>query len=423
MKTIHTLLACLLAFSLLAQIDTLNDEFNSPCSLMNWHNITQVEGWDAEHFEELDISETHPGELRLMPHTSAWYADFRAGYLFKELTGDFVITASVQVTNRAGQAAIPVSNYSLGGIMLRTPVARQNPTQWAPDQENYIFLSIGRGTSNATFQYEVKSTTAGSSELVLSPISTNTVLIRLIRKGNAVVVLNQVPGQDWNVHARYDRPDMPAHLQIGFVSYTDWPNVNGMSPQVHNNNVLDSTFNAAVVWRPDIIARYDYARFDSISLPAHLENLDFSDSDSVHVDSIYQYFAYDSQSPYPANAAVWHGLQSHDWFDAANWQSGQVPSATDIVVIDDCACAEVNHPIVYQGGTPQIGGLILRNSATLEVEQGAVLDIDLSGSESLFDNLGHLQNYGAISIQNSAQKTVRNHHSIHQYSGSSLTIH
>ena len=42
----------------------------------------------------------------------------------------------------------------------------------------------------------------------------------------------------------------------------------------------------------------------------------------------------------PAHAQSWIGSKSSDWFDKDNWDNGQVPIATDDVILDKLVLAE-----------------------------------------------------------------------------------
>ena len=55
-----------------AQHTLLSDEFTSPCTISEWSNITEVEGWTndegipAEHLEAHDIGVTDEDHLMMM---------------------------------------------------------------------------------------------------------------------------------------------------------------------------------------------------------------------------------------------------------------------------------------------------------------------------------------------------------------------
>ncbi len=268
-----------------AQIELLNDEFDDAASLSSWQNITEVEGWNAEHLESHDINTTEADHLMMMPSTSSWYADWRGALLFKEVTGDFTFTTEVSVTNRAGDG-VPSSNYSLAGLMIRQARDFNNGAAgWTPNGENYVFLSVGQAAqSHPTLpmptpapHFEVKNTVNGNSNLQVSGIPTaENVRIRLARVGDFVICLYQLPNEEWVVHRSYNRSDFPETVQIGFVTYTDWNKCFTYDPIFHNDNVLNESLNPDPssqpnrAFEPDLIAHFDFARFRSVQTPADL---------------------------------------------------------------------------------------------------------------------------------------------------------
>ena len=162
--------------------------------------------------------------------------------------------------------------------MIRTPRAINDPaTDWAPGGENYVFLSLGHGT-NGQMSYEVKTTTTSNSQLQLTPAGANTATLQIARIGNDILLLRQTAGEDWVVHERYSRPDMPATLQVGLVSYTDWGKASDFDPFTHNGTVLNDSVGSdptpAEPFNPDLVAAYDYARFARPEVPADLVGVD-----------------------------------------------------------------------------------------------------------------------------------------------------
>ncbi len=106
------LLAALLALStaspLRAQSDDLtplSDEFTSAATLGNFTRLYQVEGWGVNRLTTFDINTTRPGALVMVPRASSWFQDYQAELAFKSVTGDFVVTTDVGVTNLAGTGA------------------------------------------------------------------------------------------------------------------------------------------------------------------------------------------------------------------------------------------------------------------------------------------------------------------------------
>ncbi len=99
-------------------ITVLSDEFGDGTHLAEWKRHDVVEGWPSQ-IAALDMNSTSLGHLYMEPYTSVWYAGFRAPFLFKEVSGDFVMTARVLVLGKA--ADFPEVEGSLAGLMIREP--------------------------------------------------------------------------------------------------------------------------------------------------------------------------------------------------------------------------------------------------------------------------------------------------------------
>ncbi|MCA9039554.1 MAG: hypothetical protein KDA65_04325, partial [Planctomycetaceae bacterium] len=177
------------------------------------------------------------------------------------------------------------AQYSLAGLMVRTPRVINDPaTDWQPGSmlddgtnngENYVFLSLGHGT-DGLFSLESKTTRNSNSQLDLTPIHTGNIELRIARVGDAVISMYRYPGQQWTVHRRFERDDMPDTLQLGLVTYSDWTKANDFEPYVHNSTVLDGTGpnpTPGEPFNPDIVAGYEYAHFERPVLPAELEGV------------------------------------------------------------------------------------------------------------------------------------------------------
>lgn len=279
-------------------VSVLSDEFNDAGSIANWSEINEVEGWGAAgaQLNRWNVNTDQAGQMILQPHTGGWYEDWRGALVFKEITGDFVVTSRVQITDRDDVGGSDPDNipddgdYSLGGLMIRTPrnitngLADWNAGSRIDDAsnngENYIFLSMGFTTGANNFSFEVKSTRNSSSNLQVTPLgqTINEVELKIARIGTSVITLYRLAGeQEWTVHRRYERDDMPETLQVGMVAYTDWNKLSDFPPTVHNGAVLapgqvvDPTPWEA--FNPDITAAYDYTRFSRPVVPAELSGV------------------------------------------------------------------------------------------------------------------------------------------------------
>ncbi len=282
------LVLALLPFVALAGDDLtpLSDEFNDASTLAQWQRVYVVEGWGANQLERQDISTSRVGRMFMMPFTSTWYNDYRGELTFKEVEGDFVVTTDVAVSSRSGSGA-PHSQFSLGGIMVRQP--RQiTPATWQPGHENYVFLSLGAANQPGTFQLEVKSTINSNSQPEFSAGASQAV-IQVARVGPYFIMLRNVGGT-WGVHRRYYRPDLPTRLQVGMTTYTDYPTASSVSPLVHNSTVLH-------IGNPDLIAAFDYFRFQRPRIPSQFIGADFSNPGLVSEADLLSFLGSNANSP------------------------------------------------------------------------------------------------------------------------------
>lgn len=284
----------LLTGDALVDISELNDEFDDPATLADWQRVNEVEGWNADQLQQFNIDQTQSGRLVMQPHTVVWYEDWRGPMAFKEVTGDFVYTTEIVISDRDdlggsdGDDIPDDAAFSLGGLMIRTPRDIVDPAaDWQPGSqlddgtnngENYVFLSLGHGT-DGQFSFEVKTTRNSHSELELTPLgqNANTATLRIARVGDAVITMYQLPGQDWTVHRRFERSDMPETLQLGLVTYSDWNKASDFDPFLHNSSVLQAGVpdpTPGEAFNPDLVAGFEYVRFERPDVPAALEGVD-----------------------------------------------------------------------------------------------------------------------------------------------------
>ncbi|PQO44102.1 DJ-1/PfpI family protein [Blastopirellula marina] len=272
----------------------LSDEFDDSGTIAEWSRLYQTENWNADHLNLWDIDQTQAGRMVMQPHTTVWYQDWHGPMTYKDVTGDFVFTTEVHITDRddiGGSDADDVpgdGQFSLGGVMIRTPRDIVDPAvDWQPGSmaddgtnngENYVFLSMGYGNGANEFSLEVKTTRNSDSQLELTPIGSNTVQLQIARIGNSIITLYRLPGEDWQVHRRYTRDDMPETLQVGLVTYTNWEKASDFDPFTHNSSVLvpgqvvDPTPGEA--FDPDLTAGFEYARYARPQLPTELAGVD-----------------------------------------------------------------------------------------------------------------------------------------------------
>ncbi len=261
----------------------LSDEFDDPATLAQWSRLYQVEGW-PDQLQSWDIGVSRPGHMRVLPYASSWFEDLRGVLVFKPVTGDFQVSTRFFASNRA-QTGAPNALYSLAGLFVRAPRDIEDPSDWTPGGENYVFLSAGSADQPGTYQYEVKTTEDSESILQISnacdtPCDALQVFeLRAARlEGQHFIMLRREPGSPWQVHRRYPRNNMPPTLQVGVTGYTDWGSINGVywphNQFGHNNTVI-------LDGNPDLHADFDHVRFQRPRIPAALQGRDFSNPAAV----------------------------------------------------------------------------------------------------------------------------------------------
>ena len=209
----------------------LNDEFDDASTLACWTELDAAQG-DPAQYTVLDIDETNAGMLTLEPtHTPGWFQDGDAPFLFKELSGDFVIETHVTALNRNDLSSPPSQQYNSAGLLVRNGAS-------SPGDEDWLMYNVGyQDTFVGT---EGKTTEDSQSILTLTP-GDHAGRLRICRLGTDYHMYRWLDDEtDWTLEHTYSRPDLPGTLQVGLIA-------NGYQPP------------------PDLHARFDYARFGTVS--------------------------------------------------------------------------------------------------------------------------------------------------------------
>lgn len=234
---------------------SLTDEFESPVSLAHWDSFEPAQGW-PDHLRRAEVKD---GLLELEPWTSGWYAEFHAPYLYREVTGNFLVTTRIAANGLSTE--VPTATWSLAGLMVREPRA-VNPDTWEPRAENWLFITTGVADRVDQPVFESKTTVNSRSNLKLRPAKPGWAELGIARIGPTFLLLVRQGEEPWRIHERFYRMDLPRTVQVGLIAYTDWDSAGELQrdPQRFNTTVLQNG-------RPDLVARVDWVRHRVLPMP------------------------------------------------------------------------------------------------------------------------------------------------------------
>ncbi|MDJ0747708.1 MAG: hypothetical protein QNJ32_30845 [Xenococcaceae cyanobacterium MO_167.B27] len=230
-----------MATNVVQDLRSLSTRFDRPESLQGWQEL-RVEGWVSK-WQRPTVKN---GSLVLQPKSSGWFEDNQAGHLYREVTGDFIVTTRIRVEGT--QTPIPQRSFSLAGLFIREP-RTFTKASWTPKNENWLFFSVGTAFPAGNSQFEMKSTYNSLSTLKIADAPEGWMRLRVARSGELFTLLYQEENSDeWKVLEQFIRPDLPETLNVGITAYADWDSVAPDYPnyQKYNENGA-STQNADLV--------------------------------------------------------------------------------------------------------------------------------------------------------------------------------
>lgn len=253
-----------------ADIRPLSTRFDAPAALAGWRQH-QVPGfspkWDAPAVQD--------GALVLRPHSSGWFEDMQAGHLYREVEGNFVVTARLRVEGT--RAATPQTLFSLAGIFVRAPREGLTAANWQPGRENWLFFSLGSAFPAGAPQFEVKTTYNSISTLRIFDAAAAYpagrpawVELRVARQGELFSLLHRIEGQrEFTLLDQFIRPDLAQRLNVGLTAYSDWNTDTNHYPDFARYNTQPAPRNADLVarverveFRRPTVDRFPVASFD-----------------------------------------------------------------------------------------------------------------------------------------------------------------
>lgn len=169
--------------------------------------------WQVLHPEAVS-STVAGGALTLrLTQPALWYNGSEGVLVYKMVTGDFKLTATVHARKASAPTQPPDPPEQLGGIMARDPTA---------PPENYVHVVVGHDPNGLAT--ETKDTRGSSSRYTFVPWPSADAQLRICRLGLAFQLFERAPGAArWTMAATFVRSDLPFALQVGLNIYTSSP--------------------------------------------------------------------------------------------------------------------------------------------------------------------------------------------------------
>lgn len=160
------------------------------------------------------------GSLNIVPTLGGgdniWFNDNEGPLIYKELTGDFDVRATVHARDTDNPSDPPPLSFRLTGILARDPTT-------APGGRNSVHVALGAGSGPGTeVSVEEKTTTNSSSVFNLTAVPDPDVELRLVRSGDDLsLYYREIGAMTWNFIVTHTHAEFPATLQVGMMVYSN----------------------------------------------------------------------------------------------------------------------------------------------------------------------------------------------------------
>ena len=177
-------------------------------------DIPGFEDWSVLNGPAVDVTSEDNSLFLTLKHRALWFMNQRGVLAYKPVEGDFKITADVYTTKSSNSNQPPGGDgtVQLGGLMARNGTG---------GQENYVFIVVGDDGNGLSV--ETKNTTDSFSEYDGPAWDSANAQLRICRAGQIFHLYKRHIGSDelWALAASFERPDLPAGLQVGVNIYSD----------------------------------------------------------------------------------------------------------------------------------------------------------------------------------------------------------
>ena len=168
--------------------------------------------WNLLNPSVQNVEENTSSKLNLaLAQNALWYEGSQGGLVYRYIKGNFTLSATVSVRKTSDEASAVECDICLGGLMARNPSSSQG--------QNYVHIVSGNTPQG--LGYETKNTRSSQSPFEATGDGTTDHDLRICRDGSTFRLYQRAVGtSNWSLAATYERPDLPATLQVGFNIYT-----------------------------------------------------------------------------------------------------------------------------------------------------------------------------------------------------------
>lgn len=189
---------------------TVSDELDDAATLGCWSVL------EPSLHEVLELDTLVADHLVVEPYASGWYADDRGPYLFKEVSGSFVVEVHAAAVDEDDAQIAPTGAYHSAGVLARDPAS-------VTGDESWLVYNVGyQGDQGATTGTEGKTTVDSTSVLTIYQ-GAHSGLLRMCRIGSDFYFFKWLDDEsEWTQEHHYTRADLPDTVQLGMM-VNAWP--------------------------------------------------------------------------------------------------------------------------------------------------------------------------------------------------------
>lgn len=196
-------------------INHLSDDFDDALSLEAWTNLSLKEGYPNK-INIVDINKTKKRHLYIKPKESIWFEGYHGTFLYKEVSGDFVVSTKLSVSGVLEDFPdYPKKTWQIAGILVREPIdvsVNKNKRE-----ENWVFNTYGSGIGR---KHLIDIGTNQDNIYTCYPFTgkDGSIELRIVRIDEYIITLSKNQRENWVLRKIIKRTDFSQTLQVGIMT-------------------------------------------------------------------------------------------------------------------------------------------------------------------------------------------------------------